>query len=291
MPYWFTILQETLRMRNILSMALFLGVIQVNAQIINGDFDDWQLVYPGGQPYYDPVGWKTNNEMIWTGAANTPVIPQYGIVNTFAQISSIGFGIDAQLPGELSQRIPTTDLYSITHRLRCDSLDGTGRCVVSVFGEDRLDVLYSDSLAVKSGSAFVSESILVPDTWRIEYDSITLFYEAYGLNDMWDSIPEGFAKLSVDAVELELISGVDDFTAPVRANLFPNPVTDVLQIEIASGEPIRSIALLSLIGTQFFAQTINTDRLAIDVSALPGGLYFLHIDTGRDRVVRSVVKR
>ncbi|HEX5111483.1 MAG TPA: hypothetical protein VFV79_01440, partial [Saprospiraceae bacterium] len=131
--------------------------IEANTQVINPFFKDWHWVTIA-QPYLDPDGWVTSNENIIGGFASTPVDRIADSTGNYTRIASEAWGIDAQLSALMSQRFPTKNLTRLNITAQCDTLWGTGKCVISLIGQDYTDVLYTDSIAVEE-TAFQTHSI------------------------------------------------------------------------------------------------------------------------------------
>ena len=74
-------------------------------------------------------------------------------------------------------------------------------------------------------------------------------------------------------------------------NIYPNPVKDLLFVEAESG--VEEVAVYNLAGVMVYSQQsmLNDQQsLAINVSDLNSGVYFVKIRTNRDEVVKRVVK-
>jgi hypothetical protein len=84
------------------------------------------------------------------------------------------------------------------------------------------------------------------------------------------------------------IMGLEDIKAETVINLYPSPVTDVLQIE-SSGE-IKSLQLISLQGYVIQNITVNSDMYILDMRSLSPGMYLVKVITADGNFVRKVVK-
>jgi hypothetical protein len=74
--------------------------------------------------------------------------------------------------------------------------------------------------------------------------------------------------------------------------VYPNPSTGMVTIESSTGS-IQSVTVLNLLG-EAVLQVGNVGRdvrpTRLDMSKLPGGTYFLRIETEKGTVVRKVVR-
>lgn len=67
--------------------------------------------------------------------------------------------------------------------------------------------------------------------------------------------------------------------ADITFNLFPNPATDVVQIELPSGQNLDQLVVRDLTGRQVAQDTqLNSDRIQLDVAAWPSGIYFVSLE-------------
>ncbi len=71
-------------------------------------------------------------------------------------------------------------------------------------------------------------------------------------------------------------------------NVYPNPVDERLFVDIKGWEGQKIIRLFDLTGRTILMKTVSEDKLEIDVSILPKGLYLLDVSDG---VVRKQRKK
>jgi hypothetical protein len=194
-------------------------------QVINPDFEDWHWVTLA-QPYLDPDGWVTSNEniILFGGVASTPIDRIADSTGYYARISSEAWGIDAQLSAAMSQRIPTKNLTRLNVTAQCDSLWGTGKCVISLMGQDYSDILYTDTIGVEE-TEFHTHSINILPGWIHDHDSITIQFTAKGNIDVWDETEDGYSIFLVDRVTAN-----QQFLVPGRKWIYAYNVYDFLRI-------------------------------------------------------------
>ncbi len=75
--------------------------------------------------------------------------------------------------------------------------------------------------------------------------------------------------------------------ASISLDIYPNPATDVLNIEISANGVNRELYLVTVDGQQVYSTTLNSTAQSIDLSGLSAGLYFLKIE-GRNKTVPFV---
>ncbi len=89
------------------------------------------------------------------------------------------------------------------------------------------------------------------------------------------------------------VTGVaDHFSDETNLSVFPNPVKDgTLSVKtFSSNETIVSYALYSLTGEKMRQEKVNVHgELKLNVSNVPGGLYFLKIQTTGGQIVKKII--
>ncbi|MFM2305809.1 MAG: hypothetical protein RLZZ367_478 [Bacteroidota bacterium] len=73
--------------------------------------------------------------------------------------------------------------------------------------------------------------------------------------------------------------------------LFPNPAGNILSGKLAGYIGATNLQITSAEGHLLLQNTITQANFAIDISALPPGLYFLQLTNGRLRIIRRFVKQ
>jgi hypothetical protein len=69
--------------------------------------------------------------------------------------------------------------------------------------------------------------------------------------------------------------------------VYPNPVQQLLNINLSGIDGISEIAIFNTSGVQVIRQRANTGRSAVDVSALPAGVYMIKAYNGKAELSRS----
>ena len=88
-----------------------------------------------------------------------------------------------------------------------------------------------------------------------------------------------------------IIAGIKD-PEILNISLHPNPVNSQLQLDVTGViQSSFSVRVYSIMGAQLFDSKYNTgSSVAIDVSALSSGIYYLVLDAGGKQVVRRFIK-
>ena len=82
--------------------------------------------------------------------------------------------------------------------------------------------------------------------------------------------------VSTSATTCEVINGLSYPSKPAEITLFPNPTRNTLELQYLTGQ--NQYAILSATGTRVKSGTLSETEHALDVSALPNGLYFLQLN-------------
>lgn len=77
---------------------------------------------------------------------------------------------------------------------------------------------------------------------------------------------------------------IEDVPSEGVVNVYPNPVTDVLNIQ---ADNMQKVELMDMSGRRI----ISTDKEQIDMRQLPSGAYFVRVITSRDTTIKRVVKK
>jgi hypothetical protein len=84
--------------------------------------------------------------------------------------------------------------------------------------------------------------------------------------------------------------GIEENSATIGLNIYPNPANEMITVETASSQQDKVISLLNVLGQIVMQQPMAQQRSEIDVRMLSKGLYFLKLTTKNGSVVRKFVK-
>ncbi|HHH49380.1 MAG TPA: T9SS type A sorting domain-containing protein, partial [Saprospiraceae bacterium] len=102
-----------------------------------------------------------------------------------------------------------------------------------------------------------------------------------------------FANVTLSEAE---VSRIFDSELNIDLQLFPNPVQEVLNINLSSQESgTANIKLINLSGQIVKQSAINLfygqQSKSIALSNFPKGIYFLHISNGEKSIVKKILKQ
>ncbi|RLD44522.1 MAG: hypothetical protein DRI86_07320 [Bacteroidetes bacterium] len=93
-----------------------------------------------------------------------------------------------------------------------------------------------------------------------------------------------------DDIKLEKMStvSISNSTNETSLNIYPNPTTDVVNIE--SNELMNSVRIYNIAGEEVMYNNTNSELTSIDISGLSNGLYYISINYGNKIIVRKIIK-
>jgi hypothetical protein len=90
----------------------------------------------------------------------------------------------------------------------------------------------------------------------------------------------------VSVVCVDCTTGIDETNIDNKINVFPNPVTDYLNVKFEDIYPVK-ITVYKTVGETLLAQRQITGNTQINVSEYQTGVYFLKIETKDITVVKQ----
>ena len=88
----------------------------------------------------------------------------------------------------------------------------------------------------------------------------------------------------------ENVSPVDEvFTTQSRIEVFPNPVSDLLNISYTGNSSIEHVKLIDIQGKVLFSADISSNPYQLDVSNMKPGIYFLNLYADNQMHVNKIV--
>jgi len=86
-----------------------------------------------------------------------------------------------------------------------------------------------------------------------------------------------------------LATGLDEMNAPGFARIYPNPAREKIYIETASTNPVE-YSIFNMNGQEVIRGSAVTGDV-IDISILLEGVYFIHIQSGKDTAIKRLLKQ
>ena len=86
-------------------------------------------------------------------------------------------------------------------------------------------------------------------------------------------------------------TGIKDAQLPLSISVFPNPVLDLLTIELFNGKsshPETIVMIENLLGEMVYKSSIKDQTLEINVSNLQNGIYFIKVNTGEAMLTKKI---
>jgi hypothetical protein len=74
-------------------------------------------------------------------------------------------------------------------------------------------------------------------------------------------------------------------------NVYPNPVKDILNINSYVSSPIKNIRIFSTLGEEIYKKQFNkADKIKLNVSTIPAGVYLLNIESNESTYFNKLLK-
>lgn len=245
----------------------FLLPLTTIGQIPNPGFENWTII----NYVAEPDGWQTNNE--YPLAISVSKTTDSYVGDFALQVIGDGPSFEGPGPGYASAVFTNGGVANkISAYVKCDSISGTGKGIIRVFG-------YLNSVMQEIG--YWETNVLIPQYALVEiplnpaenFDSIQVILVSNSVMDPtgW---PTGFAKLKVDDLAAEIISGTKDLASGQLLEIFPNPCREELHLKYADGT-LSELQVFDIKGRLVFQKHLFTSSVKIDVEQYQSGLYFI----------------
>ena len=90
-------------------------------------------------------------------------------------------------------------------------------------------------------------------------------------------------------IRIELETNVEDVDVQ-SFRIYPNPVKNVLTVELNRGETGAYVKLINMTGNVVSEKYEHSPVIKIDTGALPEGMYYLSVRTEKHSVIQKIVK-
>jgi hypothetical protein len=92
---------------------------------------------------------------------------------------------------------------------------------------------------------------------------------------------------TLEEVETSCLLSISDIELNEAIAVYPNPVSEVLQVKVSEGIVLERMVVFSILGKQL----INSTEGIVNFSSLSQGVYFVEVTTDQGRVTKKVTRR
>jgi hypothetical protein len=273
----------------------------IKAQVPNGDFQKWDTIIN----YEMPFGWDNLNSLT---AAKNVFTCEKGVENATGNaylrlasdsVDGIGVAPGIAVCGTLD-KTTLKPKSGFAYTKRPTALNGKWQFmamgddpgfIAIYFTKWNTAIKKREVIGVGIDTLKGMEMSWVPFSIPISFsnpaapDSCIIFISSSG------PVPIQYSYLFVDDLSFDTSSGIfENSSAASEFKSFPNPVNDVLQIDLHALTDVQSIQVVNLQGQVIRSQVTNQSMQAIDVSGLARGIYFIRVQTKSSVVTQKFDK-
>jgi hypothetical protein len=95
-------------------------------------------------------------------------------------------------------------------------------------------------------------------------------------------------SLTSDVITVNV--GVEEIALEDQLNIYPNPVTDVLNVQWKNTNESANLSIRDLSGRLVLSERVANGNAVLDLAALSSGNYILELQTGQSTLRKQVVK-
>lgn len=246
------------------------------AQIPNADFELWlpaDLFDPDEYPQYWVAPPHLGAEFYPIEKVYNPNMGQYAlkVKNTMPSPSSVGGA-----PGDIMTTfMPSSQHFRLSMDVKYDTIVPPGRARIEIKGAGFLYTYWVDEQITEE-----METIQLDVELPTAYDALTLRIVALGVyNPDYGTPPfdggyDGYAEIVVDNIIYENVVSAEEAMVGEVENLFPNPTSGLVHIQLPEGVEAEQMELYNISGA-LLCQKRNALPAALDLSGLPAGIYQL----------------
>lgn len=154
--------------------------------------------------------------------------------------------------------------------------------IVDLAGEHLLGISNANGIPGESGSSLIK---VVNNDFYTTYGVLTLSTNLrHNRFTNWKYY--AFKSVIVNDLELRIPKVFDS----INISVYPNPTSDYLNIVSQTNQVINRIALFDVNGRKVIENSYSSSQIRLDLSKLPQGLYILIAYTGKNRIVKKIIK-
>jgi hypothetical protein len=119
-----------------------------------------------------------------------------------------------------------------------------------------------------------------------------IYYIIGSLPNYFEEIDQEFQLFPYQIKISNVILDISGFRTTNFIKAYPNPVENILRVELETYEHKIEIELYSIIGHKIFAETyFNKKEIEIDFSYLNEGVNFLKVSTNKKSIIFKLLKK
>jgi hypothetical protein len=88
-------------------------------------------------------------------------------------------------------------------------------------------------------------------------------------------------------IYVDLCTGIESFSVNQNISIIPNPNNGIFSLN--SFNKISSIEIVNVLGEKIYSSVINSNKLEIDLSTQPRGIYFVEVMVGNERRTKKII--
>ncbi len=278
----------------ILALIITFSIYSQNHPLLNGaeSFESWEKSEAGALPKF----WDGFNREIVMGGFPVGIITTVFQDSTYAYDGNSAVILQSQsvmggaaVPGILTTGILDIDFIAQTgditgglaYASRPDFFKGFYKCFPASGDTAIISVLFmNQGVEIGGGALLIHDTVAswaqfsVPITFTssVQPDTVQVFISS---STKMANVPFG-SQLHIDKVGFEFASSIFRPTVEMKANIFPNPCREALQIEVDSKDNVQ-VAIFDSFGKNVLQLPHYQSNELINVSHLQAGFYIVRI--------------
>jgi hypothetical protein len=125
-----------------------------------------------------------------------------------------------------------------------------------------------------------------PTDWTEDYYDLSE-YDGQTVYIAVQCVSEDAFIFMLDDVSIDFIVGTPEQSQDVEFAIYPNPVTD--QLNIASGAEMTKVEILNQLGQKVYSQVVKDTNFNLNTSGFNTGVYFVRITTDEGIATRKIM--